>query len=820
MLNINSPSPRRNSFSVSLESPTFTNSLRSNSFSTNFHNALKRPLVHNTGHNTNNDLNINNNNKTNNNHYKINANFTFSSLNKENIPQNLNNNNNNNNTNNNNNNNNVLYKSLSYNGSPISNNSSIKKHLRKKSTSSLFKSNQSSLFHSNNNSNTNNTHFRSRSQSTTNNNHNGHNNNHHSNIHSHNISRNNSHRRNKSHNSIGLFSLKHAKSNSSISSNTIFKNLSSKPSIDSIFNFSNESYSLNSKPLFTHSNNNFIFSSSIQLTPNRSDTESYYSSDENISDHDKDHANLSNISYDNESDVSNNDILDLGSPLQKKQSNINNLKSRIKHFKLQRHQSLMQFSNNNKNFCQNYNFETDQLTSNINGLSVKSDDDDFAGNSVLNDVPFNFITNENSKIPRINVLEFKNILNEYQNRFRLPNKKFCKHFDELIIVDCRFKFEYDGGHIDGAINISSFDELENAFFDNSVLNQSPLELNSISRKLIIFHCEFSSVRGPTKANQLRAFDRQLSGEFYPNLYYPDIVVLEGGYKDYYESEKNFHTSLKYIEMNHPLFKDECDRNLDLFRKEKEISRKNSRSSSCVSLSRKTSHSSIKSISSSTILDYPSVNKLEFGQARPSKRFLPNINSSSSIICGKELKQTNDYESFSILTPKEDGIFGGFGNNSIDLDNLADKAYNNEDDDFDEDQENEDFDDMIDRVDHSILQSNVQTLSCKNLNDGFKVPSSRNVANRRNTIHSRSKTVSTFSFSNHSGFKSAPLLTTPEKSEAKYGVTSVFQHSDVSVYSVKECIESEFEDDTEYVSIYSQKNRQRHFDTPVAKSKRF
>lgn len=60
------------------------------------------------------------------------------------------------------------------------------------------------------------------------------------------------------------------------------------------------------------------------------------------------------------------------------------------------------------------------------------------------------------------------------------------HYDEYLIVDCRFEYEYEGGHIEGAINVNSIDTLEDKFFSE------PRE----KRHLIIFHCEYSAHRAP------------------------------------------------------------------------------------------------------------------------------------------------------------------------------------------------------------------------------------------------------------------------------------------------------------------------------------
>lgn len=57
---------------------------------------------------------------------------------------------------------------------------------------------------------------------------------------------------------------------------------------------------------------------------------------------------------------------------------------------------------------------------------------------------------------------------------------------KYIIVDCRFEYEFRGGHIAKAINRKTMEEIEREFMD------SP---NS-EKLVIIFHCEFSSFRAP------------------------------------------------------------------------------------------------------------------------------------------------------------------------------------------------------------------------------------------------------------------------------------------------------------------------------------
>jgi len=79
---------------------------------------------------------------------------------------------------------------------------------------------------------------------------------------------------------------------------------------------------------------------------------------------------------------------------------------------------------------------------------------------------------------------------------------YRQNYSKIVIVDCRFPYEYDGGHITGAINIDRPIDLQDYFFES----QFSHELLSLGNKVcIIFHCEFSSHRGP----KLYAFEFRL-----------------------------------------------------------------------------------------------------------------------------------------------------------------------------------------------------------------------------------------------------------------------------------------------------------------------
>jgi hypothetical protein len=120
-------------------------------------------------------------------------------------------------------------------------------------------------------------------------------------------------------------------------------------------------------------------------------------------------------------------------------------------------------------------------------------------------------------------------------------------YDRIIIVDCRFEYEFNGGHIKGALNFPKEDDVDRYFIkDNSYQN--------FGEKLcIVFHCEFSSHRGPKSYKRVRANDRKLNEPNYPELYYPEMYLLEGGYKQFFKDFPHLCEPQGYVEMKDPCF---------------------------------------------------------------------------------------------------------------------------------------------------------------------------------------------------------------------------------------------------------------------------
>ncbi|KAK3511271.1 hypothetical protein QTP70_034687, partial [Hemibagrus guttatus] len=132
---------------------------------------------------------------------------------------------------------------------------------------------------------------------------------------------------------------------------------------------------------------------------------------------------------------------------------------------------------------------------------------------------------------------------------------FSAEVENFLIIDCRYPYEYQGGHVKGAMNLYTESQINQAFLQGlSTTQVSPAahsvlgtrgsmgvtsgsggpaavgvtEGTSSPRKLIVFHCEFSSERGPRLCRYLRELDRAVNAQTYPHLLYPELYLMEGG----------------------------------------------------------------------------------------------------------------------------------------------------------------------------------------------------------------------------------------------------------------------------------------------------
>uniref|UniRef100_A0A1A9WB74 protein-tyrosine-phosphatase n=1 Tax=Glossina brevipalpis TaxID=37001 RepID=A0A1A9WB74_9MUSC len=101
------------------------------------------------------------------------------------------------------------------------------------------------------------------------------------------------------------------------------------------------------------------------------------------------------------------------------------------------------------------------------------------------------------------------------------------------IIDCRYPYEFDGGHIRGAKNLYTQEQIIEEFPSQKKSNKESGDANK--RNIIIFHCEFSSERGPKLSRFLRNHDRTRNTNSYPALDYPEVYLLHNGYKEFFEN---------------------------------------------------------------------------------------------------------------------------------------------------------------------------------------------------------------------------------------------------------------------------------------------
>ena len=121
----------------------------------------------------------------------------------------------------------------------------------------------------------------------------------------------------------------------------------------------------------------------------------------------------------------------------------------------------------------------------------------------------------------------------------------------------RYNFEFEGGHIDGAENWQHGEDEDflKAFIPETALPAAPEYEpdNEEKRDILIFHCEFSSHRGPDFYRKLRSRDREINAEVFPALHYPEVYLLQDGYKEFFRNYPELCTG-GYTEMVDDRFK--------------------------------------------------------------------------------------------------------------------------------------------------------------------------------------------------------------------------------------------------------------------------
>ena len=89
--------------------------------------------------------------------------------------------------------------------------------------------------------------------------------------------------------------------------------------------------------------------------------------------------------------------------------------------------------------------------------------------------------------------DLKSINSQTMNQ--LLNGAFDDNVASYKVIDCRYPYEFDGGHIQGALNLYTQEQI----LEELVMKKTDMPAvtaDGHKRHILVFHCEFSSERGP------------------------------------------------------------------------------------------------------------------------------------------------------------------------------------------------------------------------------------------------------------------------------------------------------------------------------------
>ncbi|PQE29300.1 Rhodanese-like domain-containing protein [Rutstroemia sp. NJR-2017a BBW] len=133
--------------------------------------------------------------------------------------------------------------------------------------------------------------------------------------------------------------------------------------------------------------------------------------------------------------------------------------------------------------------------------------------------------------------------------------KYDDQYEQRMIVDCRFEYEFEGGHIDGAVNYNDKELLTSQLFETSLPGKT----------LLVFHCEYSAHRAPIMARHVRQQDRATNVEQYPKLSFPEVYILDGGYSAFFAEHQGRCFPQNYVEMDAKEHAFTCEREMGRLR---------------------------------------------------------------------------------------------------------------------------------------------------------------------------------------------------------------------------------------------------------------
>jgi M-phase inducer tyrosine phosphatase len=167
-------------------------------------------------------------------------------------------------------------------------------------------------------------------------------------------------------------------------------------------------------------------------------------------------------------------------------------------------------------------------------------------------LPHFFPVDEPDSLPRIQLDTLISII----------DGQHSQKYDNILIVDCRFEYEFQGGHIQGATNHNDKEVLANELFNRS----------AAERTLLIFHCEYSVHRAPIMAKFIRQRDRAVNENRYPHLTYPETYILDGGYSSFFKAHQTRCFPQNYVEMDAKEYEHACEKGMNKLRQRGKLGR--------------------------------------------------------------------------------------------------------------------------------------------------------------------------------------------------------------------------------------------------------
>lgn len=129
---------------------------------------------------------------------------------------------------------------------------------------------------------------------------------------------------------------------------------------------------------------------------------------------------------------------------------------------------------------------------------------------------------------------------------------YSECYTKIYILDARFPYEYNKGHIKGAINFINPCDIQSFFFNEEMLQDT----KNGGKVLIIFYCEFSVLRSVNMARYLRKCDRKVNADNYPYLSYNEVYVLKGGYRYFNQEKGEYCNPSLYVSMKDDVYRSE------------------------------------------------------------------------------------------------------------------------------------------------------------------------------------------------------------------------------------------------------------------------